>query len=113
MIAPEVNMNRPKKHSDRWYGWALVAIAALVFTNAGWYYRWKVRAAEHVETVNDLLAKQPKAEPRVIYEYRQPQSRPQQRAQATRDLVAGEECRSGVIIRRSPNGLESTGEPCR
>jgi len=90
------------------------ALAALVFTNAGWFYRWKVRAAEHVETVNELITRQPKTEPRVVYEYRQaPPAQPQRRLQATRDLVPGEECWGGTIIRRGPEGMESTGERCR
>ena len=110
----------PKKsRSDNWYAWALVAIAALVFTNAGWYYRWKVRQAEHVEALNVLITAQPRPEPRVIYEYRQaPQrssARQSDRSEAlpTRDLVGSEECRRGVIVRRSGNAIESTGERCR
>ena len=105
--------------SDHWYAWALVAFAALLFTNAGWYYRWKVRAAEHVEAINSLIESRPKQEPRVVYEYRQgapayPQRQRQHRQpQVTRDLMQGEECRGGVIIQRTQTGLESTGERCR
>lgn len=107
----------PKKsRSDNWYAWTLVAIAALVFTNAGWYYRWKVRQAEHIEALNARIAAQPKPEPRVVYEYRQAPERPaspqshRSHVSPSRDLAAGEECRGGVIVRRSGNAIESTGE---
>ena len=110
----------PKKsRSDNWYAWTLVAIAALVFTNAGWYYRWKIRQAEHVEAMNALIAARPKPEPKVVYEYRQASEsaapRRPNRSQASRahELAEGEECRGGVIVRRNGDAIESSGERCR
>lgn len=114
-----------KPQSDRWFAWALVAVAALVITNAGWFYRWKIREVEHVERVNALVASQPRAEPRVVYEYREPTAarEPTSGAAAgspqsarpvapTRDAAAGEECVGGVIFRRTEDGIESSGERC-
>ena len=108
-----------KARSDNWYAWALVAIATLVFTNAGWYYRWKVREAEHVETLNAHITARPRPEPRVIYEYRSSPERAasrqpdRMRAPAPRNLAEGEECRGGVIVRRNNGAIESSGERCR
>ncbi len=88
-----------ESRSDHWYAWMLVAIAALVFTNAAWYYRWKLRQVEHVEAINALIAARPKPEPRVVYEYRRTPLNPAPRgpdpsqASLARDLVVGEECR--------------------
>ena len=104
-------MSRRTK-DDNWYAWTLVALAALVLTNAGWFYRWKVREAEHVEQLNALIASQPPHEPRVIYEYRQPPPRPAAAAAPERSLAPGESCFGGVIVRRGPAGVESTGERC-
>lgn len=108
------------RHSDPWFAWTLVLAGVLLLTNAAWFYNWRVRAVEHAEA---LAAAMPKAErqERVVYEYVQSPAQaaprrhrqPQRRVQATRDLVPGEECRGGVIIRRSPGSIESTGERCR
>ncbi|TWT23700.1 hypothetical protein FQY83_03525 [Luteimonas marina] len=109
-----------KPKSDPWFAWTMVALATLVFTNAGWLYRWKVRAVEHAEALAAAKASRPSPE-RVIYEYRGEPGSSVARVAAqdprtpvgTRNLVQGEECRGGVIIRRTEAGLESTGERCR
>lgn len=104
-----------RRSRQAWPAIALVATAALVFTNAGWCYRWQVRAADHVEQINALVSAAPQ-EPRIVYEYRGA-------ANATRAAVPrpvreaetslGEECRGGVIVRRTADGLESSGERCQ
>jgi len=111
---------RTKPPKDNWYAWALVAVAALVFTNAGWFYRWKVREVEHVEAVNAVVAAQPAKEPRVVYEYRQadpPAATQPSPARSLhgqpRALAPGEACFGGVIVRRDADRIESTGERCR
>lgn len=106
-----------KPKSDPWYGWALVALAALVFTNAAWFYNWQVRAADHAQQLSTARTATPPPE-RVIYEYRRPQQAEPRATQArhqqpTRTLVAGEECFRGTIFRRSAAGIESTGEGCQ
>lgn len=101
-----------KRNGDSWYAWALVALAALVLTNAGWFYRWKVRQAEHVEQVNALIVRQTASEPRVVYEYRQAPAPPSPAPAQSRKLGPSEACFGGVIVRRGPDGVESTGERC-
>lgn len=105
-----------RRRPQSWPAIALVATAALVFTNAGWYYRWQVRAADHVEQINALVAAASGAESRIVYEYRQPAgatraatSRPVREA----ETAIGETCRGGVIVRRTAEGLESSGERCQ
>lgn len=110
---------RRKPPSDNWHAWALLAIAALLLTNAGWFFRWKVREASHVEALNAVIAAQPRHEPRVVYEYRQattpppPASSYRRETPPLRDLEHDEACFGGTIIRRSGAGIESTGERCR
>ena len=46
---------RRKPQADSWHAWALLAIAALLLTNAGWFFRWKVREADHMEALNAAI----------------------------------------------------------
>lgn len=107
------------KNNDAWFAWTLVLTAVLLLSNAAWFYNWRVRALEHAEALAAVKSKPERGE-RVVYEYRgstaarrvQPQPQRQRRTPAVREIVAGEECFNGVIIRRTSAGMESTGERC-
>ncbi len=94
----------------------MLLVGALVITNAVWFYKWRVRAVDHAEALAAATASSIPQE-RVVYEYRSElaperveQIRQRQPVQAT--LAPNEECRGGVVIKRTSQGLKSSGKRC-
>lgn len=103
---------RPTAHRrhDPWFAWAMLLIGALALSNAAWFYNWRERTVAHADELAAARSSRATAE-RVVYEYRQ--ARPAPTTTPTRHLETNEECRGGIVIRRSGNAIESTGEHCK
>ncbi len=102
---------RHRRQRDRWLALALTLSGIAFLSNAIWFYNWRVRAvAHHAELEQARRVEYVEVEAR-------PESRPtpavyQVRAGAGRKPQGDERCVGGVIVRRSGNGLESSGERC-
>jgi len=101
------------KRNSPWFAWTLIAVAALLLSNAVWFYNWRERDVIHAEAIRGANARQP--ESRVVYEYRDSHGRSidpprqagtrmqdpgsQSQPRRSRPLEAGEECRGSAEIR--------------